>query len=205
MWGISYVHKIAPFVHFQTMFSNLWILYYIYKCVVFWMPIFVRWAGVQKTPNFHGIIWNHEKPFHHIQLKPFGAFLTPGRLPNKSPTNWLIPGVTSHDAPRSGQPPAWPSFLVTWTRQSLSSALFLKQMSSVHGVLLKTRVNRLWIAHLGDDDYLVKTTLRFLWSTRICRDSIFNVLSTKSCPVGRLWWLERLNMCQSSLYLWLRR
>ena len=57
-----------------------------------------------------------------------------------------------------------------------------------------------WIAHLFDDDYLVKMTLRFLWS-RICRDSIFNVLSTKSYPVGRLWWLERLNTCQSSLYL----
>ena len=203
MWGISYVHKIAPFVHFQTMFSNLWILYTSALC--FGCLFLLDEPEYKKTPNFHGIIWNHEKPFHHIQLKPFGAFLTPGRLPNKFPTNWLIPGVTSHDAPRSGQPPAWPSFLVTWTRQSLSSALFLKQMSSVHGVLLKTRVNRLWIAHLGDDDYLVKTTLRFLWSTRICRDSIFNVLSTKSCPVGRLWWLERLNMCQSSLYLWLRR
>ena len=67
-------------------------------------------------------------------------------------------------------------------------------MSSVPGVLLKIG----WISHWDDDD-LVKVTLRFLWSTTICRDSIFNVLGTKSCPLGRFWWLERLNTCQSSL------
>lgn len=146
----------------------------------------------RKTPNFHGIVWNHEKLFHHIQLKPFGAFLTPGGLPNKSQV-WPVTTLQDLVNPRRDRRLWWRE-----RDRALAAHFFWSLCRACLGFCWRQG----WIAHLGDDDYLVKTTLRFLWSTRICRDSIFNVLSTKSCPVGRLWWLERLNMCQSSLYLW---
>ena len=156
---ISYVHKIAPFVHFQAMFSDLWFLYISELC--FGCLFLPRWAGLQeKTPNFHGIVWNHEKLFHHIQLKPFGAFLTPGGLPNKSQV-WPVTTLQDLVNPRRDRRLWWRE-----RDRALAAHFFWSLLSSVPRVLLKTRVNSTfrwrWLFGQNDLEILVIYYVEFV-------------------------------------------